>query len=250
MVACTYYRLHIAYDGTAYYGWQPQADTTTIAGVLQKTFYQTFGLSAVVVGASRTDAGVHAYDQVARCATVLSMDPERLRIVWNRALPTDIVIRSISVITDDFHPQRRVVSKTYWYHLAPQRMLPFAARYVWQLDYSLNIDTLTESLSYAVGTHDFRSFCTGTDYDTTVCRIDGIDVDWIERYRVWRVAVHGPKFLYKMVRRVVGGAVYIAMRKHLAPTYYYDVLHARNPEHSLITAPAHGLLLRKIRYNE
>lgn len=243
-----YYRLRIAYDGTSYHGWQAQADNTTIAGILYATFCRTFAVPAVVVGASRTDAGVHAYDQVARCATSLSMDPERLRIIWNRALPRDITIRSIDLVSQEFHPQHQVLSKTYWYHIAPDRVLPFVARYAWQLDYSLNVDCLQECLAYAVGTRDFRSFCTGNEYDHTVCTIDAIDVVWVADYKVWRVAVHGPRFLYRMVRRIVGGAAYVAMRSALSPRDYYDVLQRCNPEHPLVTAPAHGLVLRKIVY--
>jgi len=245
-----YYRLRLAYVGTRYKGWQLQAEEVTVAGVLVAAFQEAFGVPVTVVGASRTDAGVHSYDQVVRCATMLALDTERMRIVWNRALPHDMTIRVLEAVDERFHPQYGVQYKTYWYHLFEARPLPFWAPYGWELFYPLDISKLQSSLRMVVGTHDFRSFCTGTEYESTECHIDAIEITYIKHWQAWRIAVHGPRFLYRMVRRIVGSAVYIATRPALSTALYREVFEARDPYHALMTAPAQGLMLRKIVYTK
>lgn len=243
-----YYRLRLAYDGTRYKGWQLQADGLTVAGVLIASFQEVFGVPVTVVGASRTDAGVHAYDQVVRCATLLVIEPQKLHVAWNRALPRDITIRIIERVDEQFHPQHGVICKTYWYHLFEERALPFYAPYGWGLSYSLDEIKLRACLQYVVGMHDFRSFCTGDERESTLCQVDEIEVYYVRHWHTWRIAVHGPRFLYRMVRRIVGSAVYIATRPRLSATLYREVFEACDPQHTLMTAPARGLMLRKIVY--
>lgn len=242
------YKLRIAYDGTEYHGWQVQEHERTIAGMLEQRFLDTFSCPVSIVGASRTDGGVHAYDQVALCRTGLDLDPEQLKVVWNRALPADIMIRSLVRTNMDFHPHHGVVEKTYWYHIFEQRPSPFIARYGWYQSRKIDYQKLEESLQYAVGTHDFRSFCTGEDHASTIRTIHGIDVIALPRYHAIRIVVRGPSFLYRMIRRIVGGAVHVATHRSIDTSYFHEILEARNPLHMLTTAPARGLLLRKIRY--
>lgn len=244
------YKLRIAYDGTEYHGWQSQRDVvTTVAGVLERSFKYAFHVPLSLVGASRTDAGVHAYDQVARCTTVLDMSPDRLLELWNRTLPSNVVIREMLISPEGFHPQHNVLTKIYWYHLFVQRPLPFLERYGWYVGNSpLDLDKLASCLKTVVGTHDFRSFCTGNELLDTVRTVSNISIIPLDKFRAYRIAIEGPSFLYRMVRRIVGSAVYVASHKHLSVADYQQVFTALNPLHNLPTAPAHGLLLRKIRY--
>ena len=259
------YRIIVAYDGTAYHGWQVQPDQPTVAGELSRRFFEVFGRPVTIIGASRTDAGVHALGQVALVKTDLDIDPERLMRAWNGLLPSDIIIRSIERIgsagvvispsddpesspRDTFHPQRNVVQKTYWYHIAPVRPLPFMARYSAYYRFPFDVQKLQTGLELFVGTHDFRSFCTGDEL-ATVRTIDRITVEYLKRYGVYRISVVGAGFARYMIRRLVGAALFVATRPDLPLTTLTDVLSACDPLHKLPTAPAHGLLLRRILYS-
>lgn len=242
------YRCTIAYDGTDYRGWQMQEQQKTVAGALDRSFKKVFGHKLMgLVAASRTDAGVHGYGQVIRCRTHLVLEPDRLREIWNRALPRDVILRNAAVVDASFHPQHNVQEKRYWYHIFIKRPLPFCARYGAYMPYPINLQRLEECLSLCIGTHDFRSFCTG-DYDTTTRTITRIHVRQLPRFGALRIEICGPSFLYLMVRRIVGSALYIASRPPLSVAAFEDVFAAHNPLHMLPTAPAHGLLLRKIMY--
>ena len=105
-----FYKLEISYDGTDYFGWQEQKDQITISGTLKKSFLRTFNKNISILGASRTDAGVHASGQIAKINTDLSIDPNRLLSVWNSVLPKDILIKSIDLIDNSFNPLKNVPS--------------------------------------------------------------------------------------------------------------------------------------------
>src|SRR4029079_13319538 len=124
------------YDGTDYFGWQIQSSKPTIAGTLQSSFKRVFQQEISIVGASRTDTGVHARGQVASFVSDIVIAPETMRVAWNKVLPPAIMIRSLEVVPDDFHPQRNVVNKTYHYHFFLERPLPQQARYGWYVPYT------------------------------------------------------------------------------------------------------------------
>jgi len=244
------YRCVVAYDGTAYYGWQEQKYEQTVAGTLQATFARVFGKNIKVVGASRTDAGVHAYHQVCRFLVDLDIDPAYMRRVWNASLPLDIHIRYLDYAPEGFHPQHNIESKQYYYHICDQRPLPFGSRYRWWLRYAFDPDLLERALHTCIGTHDFRSFCSG-DYtgQSTVCTMYNIDVRHYRRYGVYQIRISGNRFMQHMVRRIVGAACDVA-RGRTSHDKLYVALHERDPQQHFMTAPGHGLLLRRITYQE
>lgn len=243
-----HYKLIISYDGTNYHGWQYQPDQPTIVGVLQEQFKKVFGSEITIIGASRTDAGVHALGQVALCRTDLNITPQKFKQAWNGRLPADIQIRSLEAVDATFYPLRNVRQKTYWYHIFPQRPLPFVARYGLQYRFPFDLKLFEACLQEFVGTHDFRSFCTGDEQESTVRTVDAIQVKFIPEYQAYRVIVQGPGFLRYMIRRMVGAALHIATYRDLSKEHLLKVFEAKNPEHALPTAPAQGLLLRKIIY--
>ena len=204
------YKIIVAYDGTDYYGWQFQPNKPTIVGDLQKSFERAFHQNIDIVGASRTDAGVHALGQVASFSTDFVLDGSVLYDVWQRQLPSALNIRSLEMIDDTFHPQRNVIQKTYYYHFFLQRPLPCNARYGWYYQHAINIDKLIDCLNIFIGTHDFRSFCTGYERENTVRTIDTITVDYVPLFKVYRIAIRGPGFLRYMIRRIVGASLLIA----------------------------------------
>lgn len=244
------YKLLIAYDGTSYHGWQIQPDAITVAGVLQERFKKVFGHEIHLVGASRTDAGVHALGQVALCTTPISLDPQKLCSAWNGRLPEDIRIRCAQAVPATFHPQRNVQTKTYWYHVFTERPLPGFARYGSWYRFPVSYEKLQAGLKLFEGTHDFRSFCTGDEQESTVRTVTAIRVVRLPRYRAYRIEVQGPGFLRYMIRRMVGAALYVASHDTLSVEEITRTLAACNPLHTLPSAPAQGLVLRKIIYRE
>lgn len=243
------YKLIIAYDGTDYFGWQQQKEKLAVAQALQDSFMSTFNTHIFLFGASRTDAGVHAMGQVAmfQCA-INNISADKMMRAWNNVLPPSIVIRSL-VELPNFNPFINVKSKTYWYHFFLDRPLPLFARYGWHYRYSVDQKALQECLNVFIGTHDFRSFCSGTDMgDDTIRRIDAATVEYLPRYKAYRIAITGPKFLRYMIRRIVGACIEVASHPNLNIEDLKRVLAAKNPEHALPKAPAEGLMLYKIVY--
>lgn len=242
------YKITIAYDGSNYHGWQIQPDAPTITGVLQKQYHDIFGHTIDIVGSSRTDAGVHALGQIASFSSDLEIDTQKMMRVWNARLPKDILIRSLEPVAADFHPQADVLQKTYYYHFSQHRPLPFISRYVYFYKLPVALDQMHEALNHFVGTHDFRSFCTGYEQEHTIRTVDSIDLEYLKRYGVCRVTVKGPGFLRYMIRRMVGASLHVASYPGRSVQEIPEALGAKNPLQQLPTAPAHGLLLRKIVY--
>lgn len=243
------FKIVVAYDGTDFNGWQIQPNAPSVAQTLQDTFAQQFGRSIKITGASRTDAGVHAMGQIAVFSTDLVLDQTKFVSAWNDALPPTIVIRSMEEVSDDFHPIYGVEQKIYWYHFFLERPLPFVERYGWFFRYNIDVEKLNDALQLFVGTHDFRSFCTGTDMgENTVRTIQEISVEYIQVLDAWRIVCKGPGFMRHMIRRIVGAAMQIASKDTLDVTCLKDVLAQKDPNQTLINAPAKGLCLYSIRY--
>lgn len=243
------YKLIIAYDGSDYYGWQSQTAKPSLAQALDTAFKHVFKQEMRVLGASRTDAGVHALGQVVRIRTDLALPAEKLRWAWNNALPADIIIRSLEEIDSTFSPFRSVRQKIYYYHFFVERPLPFMQRYGYYHPYPLCIETVRKALQLFVGTHDFASFRSSEDTRLdTIRTIDSLELEYIPRYKMYRIIVRGPKFLRHMIRRVVGACFAVATRSNAALEDIKTVMQARSPAHTLPNAPAKGLLLYKIIY--
>jgi tRNA pseudouridine38-40 synthase len=245
------YKLTIAYDGSDYYGWQAQPHKPSIAHALNHAFKTVFKAEIRVLGASRTDAGVHAMGQVARIKTDLAITPEKLKWAWNNALPSDITIRSIELVDDAFNPFCDVSQKIYYYHFFVERPLPFIQRYGYYYPYKLDFDLLHHALQFFVGTHDFCSFKSSEDTRTgTVRTIDAINLEYLPRYKMYRITVKGQKFLRHMIRRIVGASLSVASKQGHSLQFLQDVMNACDPQHTLPNAPAKGLMLHKIIYKQ
>lgn len=245
-----WYKCIISYDGTNYYGWQFQPDKSTVVGTLQNRFHSVFKTAIKITGASRTDASVHAYGQVAAFFLELPISPSKLMKAWNKALPRDIVIRDISILAEKTNLLCNVQQKTYHYHFSLIRPLPFWERYCYFIDREVDLEKLRQALQVFVGTHDFRSFCTGYEMNSTIRTIESIDLIFVEQYQAYRITVKGPGFLRYMIRRIVGACLEASFRKNMTIHYLKEVLEMRNAEQTLLNAPAHGLCLYEIQYKK
>ncbi len=251
-----YYKLTVAYDGTDYCGWQWQPHKKTVAGQLEKSFYAAFKQKPIsLTGASRTDTGVHAWGQVVRVRTAFYIEPLKLQQAWQGTLPSNIMLRHVQYRDGDFGLHDGIISKTYDYYLSTRCIAPFFTRYCASYYPIFDAQLLEANLQIFLGTHDFRSFCTGDDKENTVRTIHSITICHLKRYNLYRIRVQGPGFLRYMVRRIVGGSLQ-AMTMQLThkiengPLFLKKILEEKNPRQQLKTASAQGLVLRSIVYKE
>lgn len=240
-------KLTIAYDGTNYCGWQIQPNGITVEEVINKTLQKLTGEPILVIGASRTDSGVHAMGNVAVFDTETTIPPERIALAMNQRLPEDIVIVKSEEVAADFHPRYCDCSKTYEYHIINTRIPVPTKRYTnYFVSYNLNLDHMREAASYLVGEHDFVSFCNvRTDVENTVRTITALDV--IENGNEITIRITGNGFLYNMVRIIVGTLIRVG-RGFYTPEKVKEILEAKDRKAAGVTAPAHGLMLMNIEY--
>ncbi|MBT4595241.1 tRNA pseudouridine(38-40) synthase TruA [bacterium] len=247
-----FYKAIIAYDGTDFAGWQVQPSAETVASALQNTFLRVFGEKISILGASRTDAGVHALSQVTTFESNVDAPIEKMLRAWNAALPEAIVIRLIEEIPKRINPCFDAKQKTYYYHIFTKRPLPMWVRYGWFPKQIRNFDLkkFKEALKIFSGEHDFRSFCKiekGEERET-IRTVDSIEVERCPQMRAIRVVIRGKGFLRFQIRRMVGYALDVACRSDVSVSLLRDILENPCPEQNLVKADAKGLCLRKIVY--
>ena len=255
--------LTVAYDGTAYRGWQIQAGQETIEGVLNRCIGELTGETVEVIGASRTDSGVHAMGNLAVFDTQSLIPAEKFSYALNQRLPEDIRIQNSEEVAVDFHPRHCSSRKTYEYRIynAPFA-LPVKRLYSYFTYVPLDVERMRQGAAFLVGEHDFKSFCSvDTQAQTTVRQVDSVEV-WEEnifgvadvakdavpgreirrpgREIVIRVAGRG--FLYNIVR-IIAGTLMEVGRGKLPPECVKDILAACDRQAAGPTAPACGLTL-------
>lgn len=239
--------LTVAYDGTNYSGWQLQPNGETIESVLNRCLSELTGEEITVIGASRTDAGVHAMGNIAVFDTMSRIPGDKFSYALNQRLPEDIRICGSKDVASDFHPRHCESRKTYEYRIycAPFPM-PVKRLYSYFTYVPLDIDLMSQAAEYLIGEHDFKSFCSvQTQALTTVRRVDSVEVREEPaaaggREIVIRVAGRG--FLYHMVR-IIAGTLMEAGRGQIPPMQVKEILEARNRQAAGPTAPACGLTL-------
>lgn len=236
--------LTIAYDGTDYSGWQIQPNAVTIEGVLNKTISELLGEDIHVVGASRTDAGVHAMGAVAVFDTVSPIPPDKYSFVINQGLPDDIRILNSLQVADDFHPRKVNCKKTYEYRIYNDTfMLPTRRLYTHHVYGRLDTEAMNEAGQYLVGEHDFVSFMgAGGQALTTERTIYALDVRNEGESREVVITVTGSGFLYNMVRIIAGTLIDVGQGR-FKPEDVKTMLEARDRTAAGQTAPACGLCL-------
>ncbi len=243
-------RLLVSYDGTDYCGWQIQPNGITIEEVLNKKLKKLTGEDIHIIGASRTDSGVHALGNVAVFDTDSPIPPERMAYALNQKLPADIVIVKSEEVLPDWHPRyQEQISKTYEYHIYNAQLPdPLKRRYSTFVSFPLDVEKMREGAAYLAGEHDFASFCNiRTNAENTVRRIDGIEIEKEDQDITIRVTGNG--FLYNMVRIIAGTLIRVG-RGFYDPGKVKEILEAGARTEAGVTAPPEGLVLVKIDYGE
>lgn len=237
--------LTVAYDGTNYHGWQVQPNGETIEGVLNRCLSELMQENIEVIGASRTDSGVHAMGNIAVFDTQSLIPPEKIAYALNARLPEDIKIQDSKEVDINFHPRHCDSRKTYEYSIYNATFpMPIKRLYSYFTYVPLNVERMREAASYFVGTHDFKSFCSvDSQVENTVRRIESVEVLQSDNQIVIRVTGRG--FLYNMVR-IMAGTLMEAGRGNILPQDIERILEVKDRAAAGPTAPACGLTL--IRY--
>lgn len=240
-------KLIVAYDGTEYSGWQIQPEAPTIEMYLDKAIHELTGENVHVTGASRTDAGVHAYGNVAVFDTESTIPGDRFTFALNRFLPDSIVIQDSWEVAGDFHPRHCNTRKTYEYRILNTAVpLPQKRNFTWHVTGSIDIDKMREAAAYIVGEHDFKSFCcVRTQAESTVRTIYSLEV--LQEGSEIIIRIKGNGFLYNMVRIITGTLIQVG-KGRFKPEYVKQMLEAKDRTVAGQTAPPQGLTLVGIEY--
>lgn len=240
-------KLVVAYDGTDYCGWQVQPELPTIEGKLNKALSQLTRETITVIGASRTDAGVHAKGNVAVFDTESTIPPERFLYAVNSLLPEDIVVVDSCEVPADWHPRHCNTEKTYEYRVLNRKLPdPMRRRDTYFVSFPMDMDRMKKAAEYLKGTHDFKSFCNvHTQVEDTVRTIYDLEVLREEDILTFRVRGNG--FLYNMVRILAGTLIGVG-RGLIDPEKIPQILEAKDRQAAGMTVPPQGLTLVKINY--
>ena len=240
-------KLIVAYDGTNYCGWQIQINGITVEEVLNKTISELVGEPIAVIGASRTDSGVHAMGNVAVFDTESRIPAEKMSFALNQRLPEDIRIQESCEVPLDWHPRYCDTRKTYEYRILNRRFaIPTERLYSHFFYYPLDVEKMQEAADYLVGEHDFKSFCAvNAQSKTSVRTIYACTVT--KEADIITIRVTGNGFLYNMVRIIAGTLIKVGAGE-FAPQEMQAILDACDRSVAGPTAPAHGLTMIGLEY--
>lgn len=243
------YKFIISYDGSRYYGWEHQPNTElTIQGKIENVLALMVGKMPDVIGAGRTDAGVHARAMVANARLDTDMTEDEIRDYMNRYLPDDIAIKEVRIASDRFHSRYNAIGKTYQYTCYVDKVKPiFDRKYVYIPEERPNVAKMQEAAQYLVGTHDFASFCSNPRMKkSTVRKVDKIEI--VQKGPYITFTYHGTGFLQHMVRILTGTLLEVGFGKR-TPESMLELIEAKKRALAGFTAPAKGLCMMKVDYD-
>lgn len=244
------YKMTIAYDGSRYFGWEHQPNTDlTIQGKLESVLSLMTGTEVEVIGAGRTDAGVHAKGMVANAHFETDQTTEEICQYMNRYLPEDICVTEVRVASDRFHSRYNAMGKTYCYTCYAGDLKPvFNRKYVYVLEQTPDVEQMKKAAEYLMGTHDFASFCSNPKMKkSTVREVDSIEI--VQKGAFINFTYHGTGFLQHMVRILTGTLLEVGYGKR-TPESMEDLIFAKDRKQAGFTAPAKGLCLMKVDYSK
>lgn len=245
----TTFKLVLEYDGTHYSGWQRQLNAPTIQAAVEDALAAIAQTRLTVIGAGRTDAGVHALGQVASFRTERGLSQREWLRALNAHLPADISALAVEPVSDDFHARYSAKGKLYEYHVMNRsERAPLLRERAWTVYKPLNVAAMTEAAACLVGSHDFSSFETApTDNENPQCRLQQLDLR--RQGDLIILSFYADRFLKQMVRSMVGTLVEVGRGRRTAADMH-RVLSARVRAAAGRTAPAHGLYLVRVDYAE
>ncbi|HEY6085413.1 MAG TPA: tRNA pseudouridine(38-40) synthase TruA [Nitrospira sp.] len=242
-------KLIVEYDGTAYAGWQRQPDQPTIQEALETAVKQLTQIDVSVLGAGRTDAGVHALGQVVSFRIEKNWTPDEWTKGMNARLAKDITVRTAAIMPDDFHARHAARGKLYQYRILNRSERPAVGRsYVWHVHKQLDHEAMRQAASTLVGLHDFTSFeGTLTDNEDPLCHLQQLSLRRDGDHLI--IDAYANRFLKHMVRAIVGTLVEVGHGKRSMHEMVV-ILDAKDRTRAGRTAPAHGLFLMRVDYED
>ena len=240
-------KLTLEYDGTAYAGWQRQPDQPTVQAAVEAAIAGVTQINTPVIGAGRTDAGVHAMGQVASFHINRDMTPREWTRALNAHLPKSIVVRSVALMPNTFHARHSAKGKLYEYRILNRPERPAVERaYCWHIHQPLDDAAMNQAGLVLIGSHDFSSFQTQpTDNDDPICHLQQCTV-FREGDRL-RIEAYADRFLKQMIRSIVGTLAEVGLHKR-PPDRLKQILDARDRSAAGKTAPPQGLFLVRVDY--
>ncbi len=240
------YFIYLSYDGTDYHGWQIQPDAVSVQGEIERCLSTILRRKTPIVGAGRTDTGVHARMMAAHFETESAIDHEQTGFRLNRMVPQDIAIHRIVPVPDDMHARFSATSRTYRYYIHTRKS-PFLRKYSLETHYNLDFDAMNKAGEYLLTVKDFATFCkAGSDVKTTFC--DVRTAKWVETAPgEWYFEITADRFLRNMVRAVVGTLVDVG-RGRLSLEDFRKAVEAHRRSAARESMPAHALFLEEVTY--
>ena len=241
------YRFEISYDGTRYYGWERQPGKDTIQGKLEAVLSRMTDAEAEIIGAGRTDAGVHAKAMIANAHLDTALSPGEILAYMNRYLPDDIAVNRVTLASDRFHARYNAAGKLYTYTCYVGASKPvFNRKYVTVLEDLPDIEAMQKAAAFLVGEHDFKAFCSNPKMKkSTVRTVDSLEIT--KRKDFLYINVHGDGFLQNMVRIITGTLLEVGFGR-MEPDQVKEVLEGKDRRLAGPTAPPQGLCLMKVDY--
>ena len=240
------YFIHFCYDGTNYHGWQVQPNGSSVQAELQSALSTLLRKPIEVVGAGRTDAGVHARKMVAHFDVNEPLDEHQIAYRLNRILPGDIAVEKVEEVNGDMHARFSAKSRTYHYYIHTKKA-PFRRAYSLEIHYDLDFDAMNKAAAFLLTQNDFASFCkTGADVKTTICQVT--HAEWHQTSpTIWYFEITANRFLRNMVRAVVGTLIDVG-RHRINYDEFKQIVENKTRTAAGESMPGYALFLEEILY--
>ena len=239
------YLCEISYDGYLFYGFQRQKDKRTVCSLVEEVLRKVLNENILIVGASRTDRGVHANSFYFHFDSDKVLDTEKLKTSLNKLISNDIYFKNITIVNEDFHARYSVKSKEYVYVINMGEYNPTRRNYELEYNKKINIKLLKKASKYLVGEHDFKSFTSDSMGKNTVRRVNYIKFKKNKELLIISIEANG--FLKYMIRNIIGLFLEINENKK-TPIMTKEILESKDRTKLGIKAPSSGLYLNKIKY--
>lgn len=241
-------RLIIAYDGTGYFGWQRQTNKPTVQGTIEEQIESMVRKPVSLIGAGRTDAGVHALRQVANFRVSSRITPPVFLKALNSLLPDDIIVRDAEYVPFDFHARYNAKSRVYEYRIHNEKQQsPFLRHYAWYIPHSLDLQAMEKCLEAIKGPHDFSYFCPARDRKIDPVRNMLRASLTVGEGNQLILTFEANGFLRHMVRNIMGTIVKVGLGE-MSAAEFGEVLESKGHAHTTVKAPPGGLYLKDVKY--
>jgi tRNA pseudouridine38-40 synthase len=241
------YFIELSYNGKDYHGWQNQPNAISVQQVLEEAFSVLLQTKIEIVGAGRTDTGVHASQMFAHFDVEFEIDISTLAFKLNSFLPNDISIHDIFKVKDDAHARFDAISRTYHYKILTTKNV-FNMDFAYQFQVPLDVKKMNDACNILLQYKDFQCFSkSNTDVKTYYCTIE--KAEWIEEQNDLIFIISADRFLRNMVRAIVGTMINIGLGK-IQVKDLISIIESKNRSEAGYSVPAHGLYLTQITYPE